>query len=82
MPSLSTRGPLDPGPDDRETALAARWRRLRLVERFTLLRENPGRASIPQPMRNTILLLMYGAGARLFRPRATITRQSLSANAS
>ncbi|HEY7607221.1 MAG TPA: phosphatase PAP2 family protein, partial [Actinomycetes bacterium] len=24
-----TRGPLDPGPDDRETALAARWRRLR-----------------------------------------------------
>jgi membrane-associated phospholipid phosphatase len=28
MPSLSTRGPLDPGPDDRETALAARWRRL------------------------------------------------------
>jgi membrane-associated phospholipid phosphatase len=29
MPSLSTRGPLDPGPDDRETALAARWRRLR-----------------------------------------------------
>jgi len=29
MPTLSTRGPLDPGPDDRETALAARWRRLR-----------------------------------------------------
>jgi PAP2 superfamily len=29
MPSLSTRGPLDPGPDDRETALAERWRRLR-----------------------------------------------------
>jgi membrane-associated phospholipid phosphatase len=29
MPSLSTRGPLDPGPDDRETALAVRWRRLR-----------------------------------------------------
>jgi undecaprenyl-diphosphatase len=29
MPSLSNRGPLDPGPDDRETALAARWRRLR-----------------------------------------------------
>jgi hypothetical protein len=28
MPTLSTRGPLDPGPDDRETALAARWRRL------------------------------------------------------
>ena len=25
----STRGPLDPAPDDRETALAARWRRLR-----------------------------------------------------
>jgi membrane-associated phospholipid phosphatase len=29
MPSLSTRGPLEPGPDDRETTLAARWRRLR-----------------------------------------------------
>src|SRR5215207_7828822 len=29
MPSLSPPGPLDPGPDDRETALAARWRRLR-----------------------------------------------------
>jgi membrane-associated phospholipid phosphatase len=29
MPRLSTRGPLDPGPDDRETALAERWRRLR-----------------------------------------------------
>jgi undecaprenyl-diphosphatase len=29
MPTLSTRGPLDPGPDDRETALAVRWRRLR-----------------------------------------------------
>ena len=29
MASLSTRGPLDPGPDDRETALAERWRRLR-----------------------------------------------------
>src|SRR4029453_8278833 len=29
MPTLSTRGPLDPGPDDRETALAVRWRRVR-----------------------------------------------------
>jgi membrane-associated phospholipid phosphatase len=29
MTASSTRGPLDPGPDDRETALAARWRRLR-----------------------------------------------------
>jgi membrane-associated phospholipid phosphatase len=27
--AATTRGPLDPGPDDRETALAARWRRLR-----------------------------------------------------
>jgi membrane-associated phospholipid phosphatase len=29
MANPSTRGPLDPGPDDREAALAARWRRLR-----------------------------------------------------
>ncbi|HEV3465227.1 MAG TPA: hypothetical protein VG846_14755 [Actinomycetota bacterium] len=29
MASLSARGPLDPGPDDREAVLAARWRRLR-----------------------------------------------------
>jgi membrane-associated phospholipid phosphatase len=29
MATRATRGPLDPGPDDRETALAARWRRLR-----------------------------------------------------
>jgi undecaprenyl-diphosphatase len=29
MPASPTRGPLDPAPDDRETALAARWRRLR-----------------------------------------------------
>jgi membrane-associated phospholipid phosphatase len=29
MTASATRGPLDPGPDDRETALAARWRRLR-----------------------------------------------------
>jgi membrane-associated phospholipid phosphatase len=29
MTTSATRGPLDPGPDDRETALAARWRRLR-----------------------------------------------------
>jgi membrane-associated phospholipid phosphatase len=29
MAVSSTRGPLDPAPDDRETALAARWRRLR-----------------------------------------------------
>jgi len=29
MPTQSTRGPLDPSPDDRETALAVRWRRLR-----------------------------------------------------
>jgi membrane-associated phospholipid phosphatase len=29
MAASSTRGPLDPAPDDRETALAARWRRLR-----------------------------------------------------
>jgi undecaprenyl-diphosphatase len=29
MATRETRGPLDPGPDDRETALAARWRRLR-----------------------------------------------------
>jgi hypothetical protein len=29
MATQATRGPLDPGPDDRETALAARWRRLR-----------------------------------------------------
>jgi membrane-associated phospholipid phosphatase len=27
--AATTPGPLDPGPDDRETALAARWRRLR-----------------------------------------------------
>jgi membrane-associated phospholipid phosphatase len=27
--AATTRGPLDPGPEDRETALAARWRRLR-----------------------------------------------------
>ena len=29
MAASSTRGPLDPAPDDPETALAARWRRLR-----------------------------------------------------
>jgi membrane-associated phospholipid phosphatase len=29
MAASPTRGPLDPGPDDRETMLAARWRRLR-----------------------------------------------------
>jgi membrane-associated phospholipid phosphatase len=29
MAASTTHGPLDPGPDDRETALAARWRRLR-----------------------------------------------------
>jgi membrane-associated phospholipid phosphatase len=29
MASPATRGPLDPGPHDREAALAARWRRLR-----------------------------------------------------
>ena len=29
MPTSTHRGPLDPGPDDRETALATRWRRLR-----------------------------------------------------
>ena len=29
MVTRATRGPLDPGPDDRETTLAARWRRLR-----------------------------------------------------
>jgi membrane-associated phospholipid phosphatase len=29
MAGSPTRGPLDPGPDDRVTALAARWRRLR-----------------------------------------------------
>ena len=29
MSAPPTHGPLDPGPDDRETALAARWRRLR-----------------------------------------------------
>jgi membrane-associated phospholipid phosphatase len=29
MAASSTRGPLDPAPDDREAALAARWRRLR-----------------------------------------------------
>ena len=29
MAASATHGPLDPGPDDRETALAARWRRLR-----------------------------------------------------
>jgi membrane-associated phospholipid phosphatase len=29
MTASATRGPLDPGPDDREAALAARWRRLR-----------------------------------------------------
>ena len=29
MPTPTHRGPLDPGPDDRETALATRWRRLR-----------------------------------------------------
>jgi membrane-associated phospholipid phosphatase len=29
MASPPTRGPLDPAPDDREAALAARWRRLR-----------------------------------------------------
>lgn len=29
MAASTTHGPLDPGPDDRETAMAARWRRLR-----------------------------------------------------
>jgi membrane-associated phospholipid phosphatase len=29
MASPTTRGPLEPGPDDREAALAARWRRVR-----------------------------------------------------
>jgi membrane-associated phospholipid phosphatase len=29
MAASATRGPLDPGPDDREAQLAARWRRLR-----------------------------------------------------
>jgi membrane-associated phospholipid phosphatase len=29
MAASTDRGPLDPGPDDRETALATRWRRLR-----------------------------------------------------
>jgi membrane-associated phospholipid phosphatase len=29
MAASTNRGPLDPGPDDRETAMAARWRRLR-----------------------------------------------------
>jgi len=29
MAASATHGPLDPGPDDREAALAARWRRLR-----------------------------------------------------
>ena len=29
MAASATHGPLDPGPDDRETALAARWRRMR-----------------------------------------------------
>jgi membrane-associated phospholipid phosphatase len=29
MTASTTRGPLDPGPDDREAVLAARWRRLR-----------------------------------------------------
>jgi membrane-associated phospholipid phosphatase len=29
MAASTTHGPLDPGPEDRETALAARWRRLR-----------------------------------------------------
>src|SRR5215216_3347559 len=29
MAASATHGPLDPGPDDRETAMAARWRRLR-----------------------------------------------------
>ncbi len=29
MAASRTRGPLDPGPDDRETVLATRWRRLR-----------------------------------------------------
>jgi membrane-associated phospholipid phosphatase len=29
MTASTNRGPLDPGPDDREAALAARWRRLR-----------------------------------------------------
>jgi membrane-associated phospholipid phosphatase len=29
MPAGATQGPLDPAPDNRETALAARWRRLR-----------------------------------------------------
>ena len=29
MAASATHGPLDPGPEDRETALAARWRRLR-----------------------------------------------------
>ena len=29
MAASTTHGPLDPGPDDRETALASRWRRMR-----------------------------------------------------
>ena len=29
MAASTHRGPLDPGPDDRETALATRWRRVR-----------------------------------------------------
>src|SRR5215212_11023690 len=29
MAASATNGPLDPGPDDRETALATRWRRMR-----------------------------------------------------
>jgi membrane-associated phospholipid phosphatase len=29
MAASATHGPLDPGPEDRETALAARWRRMR-----------------------------------------------------
>jgi membrane-associated phospholipid phosphatase len=29
MAASATHGPLDPGPDDRETALATRWRRMR-----------------------------------------------------
>jgi undecaprenyl-diphosphatase len=29
MAASATHGPLDPGPEDRETAMAARWRRLR-----------------------------------------------------
>jgi membrane-associated phospholipid phosphatase len=29
MAASATHGPLDPGPDDRETALASRWRRMR-----------------------------------------------------